>query len=164
MTKVDSWEALDQGLRRLGELEVTRQRINGDLTVKIQALKDEAAKEMTPIDTETAHIEALITHWCEGNKHEFADKRSRQFNFGEVGYRLVKSVALPRVKEKVAALIKAMKAYGLGDMIATEEKPDKDALAELEDGTLAKLGLKRTVKDSFRIVPKLEAVKGQEAA
>lgn len=49
----------------------------------------------------------------------------------------------------------AIKAYGLGECISYEEKPNKEALAELSDQDLAKLGLK-VIKDNFRINLKLE--------
>ncbi|EAH5527749.1 host-nuclease inhibitor protein Gam, partial [Campylobacter jejuni] len=35
---------------------------------------------------------------------------------------------------------------------------NKDTIAELEDSTLVKLGLKRVVKDNFRIEPKIESL------
>ncbi|MDR1911250.1 MAG: host-nuclease inhibitor Gam family protein [Helicobacteraceae bacterium] len=162
--EVNSWEAVDTALRRIGELEIAANEINGVLTLKINELKEESAKRIAPIDAEREHIEKLVTLFCEGNKADFADKRSKVFNFGEVGYRIVKSVGLPRVKEKIAALVKSLKAFGLGECVDIVETPNKEAIVELKDETLAKLGLKRTVKDSFRIVPKLEAVQGLKDA
>ncbi|ENI2073696.1 host-nuclease inhibitor Gam family protein, partial [Campylobacter coli] len=69
-----------------------------------------------------------------------------------------KSVSLPRVKEKFDNLIKALKSYGLNECITYKEELNKDAIAELEDTTLVKLGLKRVVKDNFRIEPKIESL------
>ena len=68
-------------------------------------------------------------------------------------------MSLPRIKAKVESLLKAIKSYGLAkECIIYEEKPNKDALAELKDEDLVKLGLTRTIKDSFRIVPKIESL------
>ena len=92
------------------------------------------------------------------NKADFADKRSKDFVFGTIGYRLSKSVSLPRVKAKVESLLKAIKSFGFADCITYVEKPNGEALAELADGDLVKLGLKRVVKDNFRIEPKLESL------
>ncbi|EDO8997527.1 host-nuclease inhibitor protein Gam, partial [Campylobacter coli] len=75
-----------------------------------------------------------------------------------IGYRLSKSVSLPRVKEKFDNLIKALKSYGLNDCITYKEELNKDAIVELDDTTLVKLGLKRVVKDNFRIEPKIESL------
>jgi phage host-nuclease inhibitor protein Gam len=158
MQRVDSWEAVDTALRNVGELEIKIAEINGNANLKINAVKEEAARAIAPFAAQKDHVEKLITLYCEGNKAAFADRRSKQFTFGEVGYRLVKSVGLPRVKEKLTALIEALKAFGLGDCVKTEETIDKEAIVELEDASLVKLGLKRVVRDSFRITPKLEAI------
>ena len=56
------------------------------------------------------------------------------------------------------SLIAAIKSFGLRDCLIYEEKPNKEALAELDEGSLVKLGLKRVVKDNFRIEPKIEAL------
>ncbi|EAK0516465.1 host-nuclease inhibitor protein Gam, partial [Campylobacter jejuni] len=54
-----------------------------------------------------------------------------------------------------------LKSYGLNDCITYKEELNKDAIAELEDSTLVKLGLKRVVKDNFRIEPKIESLEIQ---
>ncbi|EOH5281182.1 host-nuclease inhibitor Gam family protein, partial [Campylobacter jejuni] len=110
------------------------------------------------LSDELGYIEACITTFCENNKHEFVEKRSKEFTFGKIGYRLSKSVSLPRVKEKLESLIKAFKSYGLNECITYKEEFNKEAIVELEDSTLVKLGLKRVVKDNFRIEPKIESL------
>jgi len=45
-----------------------------------------------------------------------------------------------------------------------EEKIDREQVAALDDGTIAKLGLKKSVKDSFRIQPNLEKIQELENA
>ena len=63
---------------------------------------------------------------------------------------------MPRIKEKVEKLIKALKSYKLEECITYEETINKDAIVELGDAELVKLGLKRVVKDNFRIETKIE--------
>ena len=71
-------------------------------------------------------------------------------------------MSIPRVAAKLESLLNAIKAFGLGkECISYEEKPNKEALAELDDADLARLGLKRVVKDNFRIQPKLESLQVQ---
>ncbi|MDR2033516.1 MAG: host-nuclease inhibitor Gam family protein [Helicobacteraceae bacterium] len=158
MERVSSWNDVDIALKEIGECEIKIANIEGEATIAINEIKEAAKPKIAPFAAKKEHLEKLVTLFCEGNKSEFADKRSKQFNFGEVGYRLVKSVALPRVREKIAALIKSIKAYGYGECVAAEETINKEMIVELEDAALVKLGLKRTIKDSFRIVPKLEAI------
>jgi len=80
--------------------------------------------------------------------------------YGENKYKdygvLTKSQEEGMSKEKVEKLIKALKSYKLDDCISYEETINKDAICELDDASLVKLGLKRTVKDNFRIETKIE--------
>jgi phage host-nuclease inhibitor protein Gam len=158
MTQITNWEEVDSTLKRLAEIEIKTAKINGEMTVQINDIKEDAAKKAEPLNIEKKALEAQITLFCEANKHEFADKRSKEFNFGVVGFRVVRSVPLPRDKKKLETLIKSIKAYGLHECIAYEEKPDKDKLCDLDDAMLAKLALKRKIEDSFRIQPRIEEV------
>ena len=145
-------------MQRMGEIDIALADIAGEATLKINQIKEEAKKKAAGLENERKHLEKSITIFCENNKSDFAKKRSRELNFGTVGYRLVKAVSIPRDKEKMASLLKNLKAYGHPDCIVLSEKPDKDKIAELEDSEIVKLGLKRTVKDSFRIQPKIEKI------
>ncbi len=156
--KIETWDNVDEALRRLGEIEIQCAKINGDTTLEINAIKEKAKKEAEGLDSEKKHIEKLITLFCDGYKADFAKKRSKDFNFGTVGFRTVKNVSIPRDKTKTIALLKSLKAFGLKDCILYEEKADKDKINELTDETIVKLGLKRTVKDSFRIIPAIEKI------
>jgi phage host-nuclease inhibitor protein Gam len=158
MTQVTNWEEVDSTLKRLAEITVAVAKINGDATIRMNEIKLEAANKAAPLQVEKEALERQIELFCEANKAEFADKRSKELNFGTVGYRVSTSVPIPRDKKKVEALIKSIKAFGLKDCIAYEEKPDKEALKELDDTTLTKLGLKRKVEDNFRIEPRIEEV------
>ncbi|EKK8846479.1 host-nuclease inhibitor Gam family protein, partial [Campylobacter jejuni] len=124
-------------------------------------IKEARAGEIKVLSDELGYIEQCITTFCENNKHEFAEKRSKEFTFGKIGYRLSKSVSLPRVKEKLENLIKAFKSYNLNECIIYKEELNKDAIVELDDTTLVKLGLKRVIKDNFRIEPKIESLEIQ---
>ena len=157
--QINSFSDVDVALKRLCELSVGIEKINGEVTLECNRIKEARKSEVERLESEKSYIEQQITLFCEDNKAEFAEKRSKEFTFGEIGYRLTKSVSLPRIKAKVESLLKAIKSYGLAkECIIYEEKPNKDALAELKDEDLVKLGLTRTVKDSFRIVPKIESL------
>ena len=157
--EINSFSDIDNALKKVCELSVGIEKINGEVTLECNRIKESRKAEVERLESEKNYIEQQTTFFCEENKHEFAEKRSKEFTFGEIGYRLTKSVSLPRIKAKVESLLKAIKSYGLAkECIIYEEKPNKDALAELKDEDLVKLGLTRTVKDSFRIVPKIESL------
>ena len=157
-----NWDGVDSTLKRLCELEVGIAAIEGDATVRMNEIREEAKAKAASLQNEKEFLMKQIESFCESKKAEFADKRSKELNFGTVGYRLVKSVSLPRDKAKLEALIKSLKAYGLNECIAYKEEPNKEKIVELDDTTLVKLALKRTVKDSFRIVPAIEKIQSME--
>ncbi|OCR98932.1 host-nuclease inhibitor protein Gam [Campylobacter fetus subsp. testudinum] len=155
--QVNSFSDIDAALKRVCELSVGIEKINGEVTLECNRIKDSKKGEVERLESEKNFIEQQITLFCEENKAEFAEKRSKEFTFGEIGYRISKSVSIPRVKAKLEALLNSIKAYGLAkECISYSETPNKEALAELDDADLAKLGLKRVVKDNFRIMPKIE--------
>lgn len=114
--------------------------------------------QIEKLSSEKAYVEQQITAFCEENKSEFAEKRSKEFIFVKIGYKISKSMSLPRLKDKVENLIKALKSYKLDHCIKYEETVNKDELLELSDAELVKLGLKRVIKDNFRIEPKIESL------
>ena len=154
---IQDYESVDKALKRLCELEVKITHIEGEVTLACNKIKEEYKPQVESLNNEANFIRAEIESFCESHKADFADKRSKELVFGIIGYRLSKSVSLPRVKSKVESLIAAIKSFGLRDCLIYEEKPNKEALAELDEGSLVKLGLKRVVKDNFRIEPKIEA-------
>ena len=156
--EIKNYEDVNLTLKRLAELSVTLEKINGEVTLECNRIKESRASEVEKINNEKKYLEQCITNFCEDNKGDFAEKRSKDFTFGTIGYKLTKSVTLPRVKEKVEKLLVALKSYGCTKCIKYEETIDKDEIVELDDSTLVKLGLKRTIKDNFRIVPKIESL------
>ena len=156
--EIKSYEDVNLTLKRLAELSVALEKINGEVTLECNRIKESRASEVERINNEKKYLEQCITNFCEDNKEDFEEKRSQEFTFGTIGYKLTKSVTLPRIKEKVEKLLVALKSNGCTKCIKYEETIDKDEIVELDDSTLVKLGLKRTIKDNFRIVPKIESL------
>lgn len=160
--EIRNYDDVNLALKRIAELSVGIERINGEVTLECNKIKEAKSGEIEKLSAEKKYLEQCISSFCEENKADFAEKRSKDFTFGTIGYRLVKSVSLPRVREKIDKLILSLKSYGCSDCIKYEESIDKDAVCELEDSTLVKLGLKRVVKDNFRIVPKIESLENAQ--
>lgn len=156
--EIKNYEDVNLTLKRLAELSVALEKINGEVTLECNRIKESRASEVERLNNEKKYLEQYIAGFCEDNKGDFAEKRSKEFTFGTIGYKLTKSVTLPRIKEKVEKLIVTLKSYGCTKCIKYEETIDKDEIVELDDSTLVKLGLKRTIKDNFRIVPKIESL------
>jgi len=163
MQTIASWEDVDQALRRMGEIDIAVERANGDALLRINTIRAEAKSRTDGLGAERTALRRAVEAFCEERKDEFSRTRTRKMTFGEVGYRLVRSVSVPRAKDKVAALLKALRAYGCTECIQTEEKPLKEKLERLDDGLLAKLGLRRRVEDSFRVEPDTTAIQEDAA-
>lgn len=156
--QITNYNDIDNVLKRICECEIAIANIEGDVTLQCNEIKDSFKPKITELENERNYLQQCITNFCEAHKADFVEKRSKDFVFGTIGYRLSKSVSLPRVKAKVESLVNAIKKFGLKDCLIYEEKPNKDALAELDDSSLVKLGLTRVVKDNFRIEPKIESL------
>lgn len=160
--EIKNYEDVNVALKRIAELSVGIERINGEVTLECNKIKEQRSGEIEKLSNEKKYLEGCIGSFCEENKADFAERRSKDFTFGTIGYRLVKSVSLPRVREKIDKLLLSLKSYGCNDCIKYEESIDKDAVCELDDSTLVKLGLKRVIKDNFRIVPKIESLESAQ--
>jgi len=162
--EVENWEGADLPLRRMGEITIALAEASGELTLKVNKLKEKAKHSVAGLESERKYLEEQIAHFCESQKAEFAKKRSRTLSFGLIGFRITTSVPIPRDKDKLSELINAIKHLRLESCLKVEEKIDREQVAALDDGTIAKLGLKKSVKDSFRIQPNLEKIQELENA
>jgi phage host-nuclease inhibitor protein Gam len=158
MTQISNWKDVNDTLKRLTEIKVATDRVNGEVTIRTNEIIKEAADKIAPLDVERAALEKQLELFCAANKHEFIEKRTKECDYGSLSYKISTSVPIPRDKKKIEILLKAIKAYKLPDCIVYEEKPDKEALRELDDATLAKLGLKRKIEDNFRIDLRIEKI------
>lgn len=161
MTQVvlKDFNEVDNNLRKLCEIECAISNINNDITTEINKIKECYVERLNELENERAFLTQQINDFAQNNKHEFSEKRSRELVFGTIGFRLSSSVSVPRAKAKIESLIKSIKSYGFSGCIKYEEKVDKDALNELNDGELVKLGLTRKTTDNFRIDLNLEKIK-----
>lgn len=156
--KYNDFIDVDNELKRLCEILVNIAEIEGQVSLACNAIKEQYAERIQELNNEVNFIKQEIENFCNANKAAFVDKRSKELVFGTIGYRVSKSVSLPRNKDKIESLCESIKKFGFKDCISYEEKPNKEALCELDDVALVKLGLKRVVKDNFRIEPKLESL------
>lgn len=156
---LSDWEEVNLCLRKMGELDIEKETLNGRMTIEINEVKERYAAWVGDITSERKDIEALVREFVDARKAEFVKVRSKELDFGTVAFRVVSSIPTPRAPGKVAEIIKALKFMGL-NCFRTKETLDKEALDGLTDQDLAKIGLTRKVEDKLRIEPKMEAIKG----
>jgi len=149
------WNEVDQKLRRIGEIDIALGAIEGTMTLRINGIKEEYEEEVETRKAERQLLEESVTAFAEDHKEEFAKIRSKDLTFGYVAYRVVRSIYI-RSKEATVAALHALK---LDQYVRTIEEPDKEAMTDLDDKVLAKVGAKRKVEDKFRIEPNIERIK-----
>lgn len=144
-----TWDEVDNQLRKLGELQIQKTKLEGTLQTKINELKANYTAQCGVIAVEAKNIETEITRFCEQNKDEFLNKRNKKLNFGVVAYRVTEKV----VCNSVEGVIKAIKALNLDFVLRIKEEIDKDKIKELDKNTLTKIGVKIETKDKLSIEP-----------
>lgn len=142
--KLSSLEEVNAKLKEIGLLELEIEQIDGESQRVIAERKEWAAKKGAPIRAKILEASAQISAYAQYNKGElFKDKKSVELSFGIFGYRKSTSV---RVKKTTVELLKKLK---LTKFIRVKEEPDKEAMAELDDASLAQVDAVRKVKDDF---------------
>jgi len=145
--QVGKIETLDQAnlvLKEIGLLEKELESIDGDAHKQIAEIKEAAAKAGQVIRRRIADDSALLGAYAEYNRADlFKDKKSVQLSFGSFGYRKSTSIS---VKKTTLELLKKL---NLTKYIRIKEEADKDAMAALDDETLAQVDAVRKVKDDF---------------
>jgi phage host-nuclease inhibitor protein Gam len=145
--QVGKIETLDQAnlvLKEIGILEKELEIIDGDAHKQIAEIKEDAAKKGENIRKRISDDSQLLSAFAAYNKDAlFKDKKSVQLSFGSFGYRKSTSIS---VKKTTLELLKKLK---LGKYVRVEESPNKEAMAGLDDETLAQVDSVRKVKDDF---------------
>jgi len=155
ITIIDDWDQADICLRRMGEIDIAVEKIQGDMTLKINEIKEAAATRAEGLKVERAALEYQITQFCEGNKTDFAKKRTKELTFGVIAFKVTTKIVIRAKKACVAA----MEALGLQQYLRITKEPDKDLMLGLDDQVLAKVGASKKIEDKLRIEPAIEKIK-----
>lgn len=118
-----SWDEVNAALKLIRDNEIELELIEADMGKKI------------------ADIKEFVTL----NKAELKGK-SREMDFGKVGFRMSTKLMLPKQVEKV---IKTLKKYGMGDCITVKESVNKDILKTYDEKTILSVGGTLKKEDTF---------------
>jgi len=154
------WNEVDQGLRRMGEIDIRLARLEGEMTLKVNEIRADYDIKAEGLKAERKAVEEQISLFADARKDEFAKTRSKELTFGTVAYRIVHKVAI----RSKAATVAALEALGLDSYLRIIKEPDKDAMTGLDAGTLAKVGATLKTDDKLRIEPNLERIADKDAA
>lgn len=144
-----SWEEVNSALKELGELNILKQKLEGEQTVKINEIKAKTLENAGIIKKQIDEIEKNIAKYAEQNKSEFLKTRNKKLTFGTISFRLAKSIACTCKEEA----IKALKALNLDFCLRIKEEIDKDKCLEVDEKILLKAGISIKSEDKVRIEP-----------
>ena len=154
------WDDVDAGLRKMGEIDIRLGEMEGDMTLRINRIRAEYEIKARPLREERKEIQSNIEFFAGERKDEFARVRSKEMTFGTVAYRVVHKIVI-RSKKTTATALEAM---GLTSYLRITKEPDKEAMKNLEPGTLARVGAALKTDDQLSIEPNIERIRHREAA
>lgn len=144
-----TWEDVDAALREIAENELALGDIEAEMNRQIIGAKTIAEQESKPHADRIGKLERDLKEFVEEHRSDLGDTKTRVLTFGEVGFRLSTSVTLPKAKEKLADIIRKLKARQMGDCIVVKEEVSKDALKKYGEDTVLAVGAGWKKKDAF---------------
>lgn len=132
-----SWDEVNAALKLIRDNEIELELIEADMGKKIADIKEQAAEQAVPYRDDIKKLELQVKEFVTLNKAELKGK-SREMDFGKVGFRMSTKLMLPKQVEKV---IKTLKKYGMGDCITVKESLVSDLYLHKAVGIM--LGMKK---------------------
>jgi len=119
------------------------------MNTSIDRIKAEAEVKAAPLQTRLASIEGGLLAFAEHDKDElFKTKRSRELDFGSLGYRRSKEIK-PQPKRTWKMVLGTIKRLGFKAAVRSKEMVNKEELHTWPDSRLDLIGCRRVEKDSF---------------
>jgi phage host-nuclease inhibitor protein Gam len=151
--KLESLEDANGALRELGLLEREIETVDAEAQKQIGEIKAAAAKKGEPLRKKIAELSAKIGAFAEYNRADlFKDRKSVDLTFGVFGFRKSTSIS---VRKTTAALLEKL---CLDRYLRIEKQPDKEAMKEMDDESLAQVDAVRKIKYDFFCEPNREEV------
>lgn len=143
---LSSMADVDENLSELARLQRQVQEHEAIANEQIDRIKSELAGNTEPMLDTMKRLGAEIEEFLMLNKEDFEEDRTRELNFGRVGFRRATSIGV-RTRINWGMVVESLKKRGLFGCVITKEAPDKTELAKLTDEELSMLGCIRRVKD-----------------
>lgn len=100
-----SWDEVNAALKLIRDNEIELELIEADMGKKIADIKEQAAEQAVPYRDDIKKLELQVKEFVTLNKAELKGK-SREMDFGKVGFRMSTKLMLPKQVEKVIKTLK----------------------------------------------------------
>lgn len=153
-------EDANDALAEIAEIDRAIEAANSQLNQDIDNLKKGVQEDITPLAERKECLGLGLANFAELSKSElFKDRKSKDLDFGTIGYR--KSTSLATIKKLCSTwkeVLGKLKEYGFKEAIRIKEEPDKEIIAEWPKERLDLVGVQRVEKDEFYYEVKQEKV------
>lgn len=156
-TILNSWDEVDGCLKEIGLLDRKLTLLETKQNEGIDKIKAHTKATAQPFLDKKAGLELAMKEFCEANRLEFVQVKTKVLTFGSVGFRSATSIVI----KKIAETLQALRDYGHLLCIRLKEEPDKEAMKALTDEQLAEVGAARKTTNAFGYEVKLEALTEQ---
>jgi phage host-nuclease inhibitor protein Gam len=157
--QLESWDAVDLTLSRIGELERQKAQLLAGMQQIIDDAKKDAKDKTDPITDNIAKLAAQIQAYAEGHRSEMGERKSKELTFGQLGWRSSTTLTLPSDPDRLSDLLNELQIRGMEDaIIYLQPKISKEKLREYDLNNVADLGVGVNIKDTFWLQTKQDDV------
>lgn len=160
---IKTYEELDVQLKEYAVNYAALAKKEAEMNEKINKIKQDFEEKTKEIRYATDTISSEINAFCLKNKTDFDKTRSKEFQFGVVGFRTSPpKVTLLNRKYNLKTVLELVKRIYKKAYVRVKEDLDKEAILadyagkKIDDGKLAGVGLKIDQDEQFFITAKYE--------
>jgi phage host-nuclease inhibitor protein Gam len=160
---IKTYEELELQLKEYAVNYATLTKKEAEMNEKLNKIKEDFDEKTKELRYTIETIQGEINAFCTKNKSDFDKVRSKEFQFGTVGFRVnPPKVTLLNRKYNLKTVLELVKRLYKKAYVRVKEDLDKEAILadyagkKLDDGKLAGVGLKVDQDEQFYIIPKYE--------
>ena len=147
MQVLNTWDDVNSVLMEIAEAEIHLSEIEGEMNVRINDIKEAAEEASLPMKTRIADLGKQLKSFCEVNRPEFGNAKSKKLTFGDIGFRRSTSIVIKKgLEEKIIQNLCIMK---MEDCIKTVQTVNKDVLGTYPEEQIVKTGASVKTCDTF---------------
>ncbi|HPN37203.1 MAG TPA: host-nuclease inhibitor Gam family protein [Melioribacteraceae bacterium] len=160
---IKTYEELELQLKEYAVNYAALVKKEAEMNEKLNKIKQDYEEKTKELRYTTETIQGEINAFCTKNKSDFDKVRSKEFQFGTVGFRVnPPKVTLLNRKYNLKTVLELVKRLYKKAYVRVKEDLDKEAILadyagkKLDDGKLAGVGLKVDQDEQFYIDAKYE--------
>ena len=135
-----TWEDVNDALREIAEAQIALNDIEGEMQKQIVGAKKIAEQEGKPHADRIAKLEREIKKFAEEHRDDFGKKKTMSLTFGDIGFRLSTSITISSKPDKLAEIIRKLRARKLFDCVVVKESVNKENLRKYGKETVIEVG------------------------